>query len=133
MLITLAALPALLAYQLGLAGTAVIPRHTLKWMIITLQITTETKADGNYSSQMIVVNVEPGGLAGGDDTKIRLLLVRQGGGSAATIDRLHCCKPDVRCRHGAALLCQEICVLVHILPRVSNAASCRTSGSTGGS
>jgi hypothetical protein len=41
-------------------------------------MTTETKADGNYSSQMTVINVEPGGLAGGDATKIRMLLVRLG-------------------------------------------------------
>jgi hypothetical protein len=41
-----------------------------------LQITTETRADGNYSSEMTVVTVEPGGLAGQDEQKIRMLLVR---------------------------------------------------------
>lgn len=40
------------------------------------QITTETKADGNYTSEMTVVTVEPGGLKGKDDRKIRMLLVR---------------------------------------------------------
>lgn len=39
------------------------------------QITSETGREGNYSSQLTVVTVEPGGLTSGDDHKIRLLLV----------------------------------------------------------
>ena len=42
-----------------------------------MQVTTETKADGNYSSELTVVTVGPGGLAGQDENKIRMLLVRQ--------------------------------------------------------
>ena len=82
MLITLGIL-ALHDHQKGLAPTAAV-QNTLHKRLNWLQITTETKADGNYSSQLTVVNVEPGGLAGGDDSKIRMLLVRQGAESVAS-------------------------------------------------
>ena len=41
-----------------------------------VQITTEAGKEGNYSSELTVVTVEPGGLTGRDESKIRMLLVR---------------------------------------------------------
>lgn len=122
------------------------------------QVSSETKTDGNYTSDMTVVTVEPGGLTGHDEKKIRMLLVRLRAGSASQrrgdVTSLDCSshlssksmRVQMFGQHAQELSTSEVEVLallssgtkIRIAGRMAfseqqRREKCRTLGSTGGS